>query len=230
MKIPSVYRDRREAGLILAEHVVHELEPAGDVVILALPRGGVPVALEVARALGAPLDVFLVRKLGAPGQEEFAIGAIAAGGFEVLNRAAIEELGLSQLAIARIADRETTEMGRRERLYRGNRAPACVRGQTAILIDDGLATGFTMRAAISAVRACEPARLIVAAPVGAPDTCQEIEPTVDALICPLRPESFQAVGAWYRDFTPTTDEEVRGCLATAAMERGEASTMRAGRI
>ena len=215
------YRNRREAGRILAAEVQARLTGAGHLVVLALPRGGVPVGLEVARMLEAQLDVFVVRKLGVPGHEEFAFGAIAAGGFERLDHPLIARLGLSPFDIAAIADRETAELHRREQSYRATRPPLAVHEQDVVLVDDGLATGWSMRAAIDAVRACEPRRLIVAVPVGAPDTCAELEERVDTFICPLRPHPFEAVGQWYRDFTATSDEEVRGCLATSALERGE---------
>jgi putative phosphoribosyl transferase len=207
------YRDRREAGQILATHLAEQIH--GDAVVLALPRGGVPVGFEVARALNAPLDVFVVRKLGVPTHPELAMGAIARNGYEVLNERLIAELGLTRLQIAAVADRETEELHRREALYRRNRPPVDVRGRAVILVDDGLATGSTMRAAIGAVRLQDPTRLIVAVPVGAEDTCDELAREVDQLICPLVPESFHAVGLWYKDFAPTTDEEVRECLAAA---------------
>jgi len=216
-----VYRDRREAGCILARHIRERLGPLDNLLVLALPRGGVPVGLEVARALDAPLDIFLVRKLGIPGRPEFAMGAIAAGGFEVLDHAMIARLGLSPFEIAVVADCATAELRQREERYRARRPAAPVRGRTIVLVDDGIATGFTLRAAIAAVRACEPGRIVVAAPVGAADTCAALADEVDAVICPLQPETFHAVGEWYERFEPTTDAEVCGCLATAAMERAE---------
>lgn len=215
------YRNRREAGKLLAAHVQARLVHDGNVVVLALPRGGVPVGLEVARALEAPLDVFVVRKLGVPGREEYAFGAIAAGGFERLDQPLIARLGLSPLEIATIADRETDELHRRERSYRSNRPPLPLHERDVVLVDDGLATGWSMRAAIDAVRACEPRRLIVAVPVGATDTCVELESQVDLLVCPWQPEPFEAIGRWYRDFSAVPDEEVRGCLATAALAHRE---------
>ena len=212
------YRDRQEAGQILAARVHDELG-AVEAVVLALPRGGVPVGFEVAHALEAPLDVFVVRKLGVPGHSELAMGAIAANGFEVLNEALITELGISRFQIAAVADRETEELHRREAIYRANHAPVELRGRTIILVDDGLATGFTMRAAIGALRLHDVAALNVAVPVGAPETCEEIARDVDHLICPLRPVPFQAVGLWYGDFTPTSDEEVCECLNASAPGR-----------
>lgn len=209
------YRDRIEAGEVLAEHVLKETAGT-DAVVLALPRGGVPVGLEVARALDAPLEVFVVRKLGVPGQEELAMGAIAAGGFTLLNERLVASLGVTPGQIAEVTTREEEELRRREALYRGHRPTRSVHGRVAILVDDGLATGFTMRAAVAAVRELGPKRLIVAVPVGAPDTCEELAREVDRVICPLQPEPFQAVGLWYHDFAPTTDDEVRDCLAAAA--------------
>jgi predicted phosphoribosyltransferase len=213
MRSSQPYLNRREAGEILAAHVIDRIGSTGDGVVLALPRGGVPVGFEVARVLNAELDVFVVRKLGVPGHEEYAMGAIAAGGFEVLNDEAIRELGLTEKQIAAVAEREATELHRREELYRAHRSPANVHRRTAIIVDDGLATGLTMRAAIAAVRERGPERLVVAVPVGAPETCAEIAHEVDLLICPLQPQPFQAVGLWYRDFAPTTDDDVRECLA-----------------
>jgi putative phosphoribosyl transferase len=217
MRSDQAYRDRREAGTILAAQVQERLGPLENVVVLGLPRGGLPVGFEVARALGAQLDVFVVRKLGAPGLEEYAIGAIAAGGFRVLNDDAIRELDLGEKEIAAVAEREAAELHRREELYRANQPPISIAGRVAILVDDGLATGFTMRAAIAAVRERGPRQLVVAVPVGAVETCAEIEREVSTLICPLQPHPFHAVGLWYRDFAPTTDHEVRECLAAAAL-------------
>jgi putative phosphoribosyl transferase len=217
MRSDQAYRDRREAGEILAAHVQEQTGTPEDAVVLALPRGGLPVGFEVARVLGAQLDVFVVRKLGAPGHEEFAIGAIAAGGFQVLNDDAIRELGITKQAIAAVAEREAAELHRREELYRADRPPVSIASRVAILVDDGLATGFTMRAAIAAVRERGPRRLVVAVPVGAVETCAEIEREVGTLICPLQPDPFHAVGLWYHDFTPTTDDEVRECLAASAL-------------
>lgn len=211
------YRDRHEAGRILAEHVREKME-AAEGVVLALPRGGVPVALEVARAIGAPLDVFIVRKLGVPSQPELAMGAIASGGVKVLNESVLADLDISEKEIAAVADREAAELTRRERSYRDNRPPVELRGRVVILVDDGLATGSTMRAAIAAVRQRGAGRVVVAVPVGAKDTCEELGREVDELICPLQPEMLFAIGQWYEDFSQTTDNEVRECLATAARE------------
>jgi predicted phosphoribosyltransferase len=215
MRAADVYRDRREAGETLAARVREQLG-LSDAVVLALPRGGVPVGFEVARGLDAPLDVFVVRKLGVPGHEEFAMGAIATGGVTVLNDAVINELGITPEQVNAVAARETGELRRREFSYRANRPAVDVAKRVALLVDDGLATGFTMRAAIAATREREPQRLVVAVPVGAADTCEEIAHEVDLLICPRQPEAFHAVGLWYEDFAATTDEEVRECLAAAA--------------
>lgn len=206
------YRDRREAGRILGARL-RERPQLSESVVLALPRGGVPVGLEVARAIDAPLDVFVVRKLGAPNQPELALGAIASGGFEVLNRPLIDELGVTPIEIAVVADREVAELARRERLYRGNRPSVDVGDRTVILVDDGLATGFTMRAAIEAVRNFGARRLVAAVPVGSPRTCGELTGMVDELLCPLQPSQLGAVGLWYEDFSATSDEEVQACLA-----------------
>ena len=205
------FADRRDAGEKLADKL-KEYENRPDVLVLALPRGGVPVAYEVASALGAPLDVFLVRKLGVPGYEELAMGAIATGGVSVLNEDVTTSIGLSDLAISEVRDREQKELERREQLYRGNRAPLDVQGHTVILIDDGLATGSTMRAAIAALRKMSPAKIVVAVPVAAPETCETIRNEVDDIICAVTPEPFLAVGTWYSDFSQTSDDEVRDLL------------------
>lgn len=209
------YADRRAAGAALAAEVQELLGQPRDALVLALPRGGVPVGLEVARALHAPLDVFVVRKLGAPGHEEYGVGAIATGGVQVLNERAVAELQISRHELATIVARESAELRRREELYRGARPPPVLRDRTVVLVDDGLATGFTMRAAIAAARAQVPARLVVAVPVGARETCDGLASEVDAFVCPLQPDDFAAVGLWYDDFSATTDDEVRACLAAA---------------
>jgi predicted phosphoribosyltransferase len=183
------------------------------VLVLALPRGGVPVAYEVARALNVPMDVFLVRKLGLPGHEELAIGAVASGGTRVLNRDVIEARAVPDPVIDGVARQALRELERRERAYRGDRPFPNVRGQMAILVDDGLATGSTMRAAAEALRQQGPARLIVAVPAGSPRTCDEFRAEVDEVICAITPEPFYAVGLWYDDFAQTTDDEVRALLA-----------------
>ncbi len=191
-----------------------------DVLVLALPRGGVPVAYEVAEALNAPLDVFLVRKLGVPGQEELAMGAIASGDVRVLNDQVVQELGISEAQINQVAAKEQQELERRERLYRENLAAPDVQGRTVILVDDGLATGATMRAAIRALRQEQPARIVVAVPISAPETCNEFKAEVDEIICAETPCPFIGVGLWYEDFSQTTDQEVRDLLKRAA-NRGE---------
>lgn len=219
MNLFNGFNDRREAGRILAAHVAEQARTGDDALVLALPRGGVPVAREVARTLDAELDVFVVRKIGAPGHEEYAVGALASGGFRLLNDEAIAQLGIVDREIAAATERETRELRRREALYRAGRPPIRAAGRTVILVDDGLATGSSMRVAIRAVRDQHPRELVVAVPVGAPETCAEIEHEADALVCPLRPEAFHAVGQWYRDFAATSDEEVRECLEAAAAER-----------
>jgi predicted phosphoribosyltransferase len=180
--------------------------------VLGLPRGGVPVAYEVAAALAAPLDVFVVRKLGVPGHEELAMGAIASGGVRVLNERVVNEVGIDAPEIEAVADRERAELERRERAYRGERDPIDVEGKTVIVVDDGLATGATMRAAITALRDRQADTIVVAVPTGSPQTCAEIGETVDEIVCPRTPEEFTAVGVWYRDFEPTSDDEVRRLL------------------
>jgi predicted phosphoribosyltransferase len=209
------FRDRTDAGRLLADKLAAYANRP-DVIVLALPRGGVPVAYEVARALGAPLDVFLVRKLGLPGHEELAMGAVATGGVRVLNNQVVRALRIPDYVIDAVAAWENQELGRRERLYRGDRPPPDVRGRTVILIDDGLATGATMLAAVKALRQLEPARIVVAVPTAAPDTCEMLRAEVDEVICAITPEPFHAVGLWYEDFSQTTDEEVRELLAQSA--------------
>jgi putative phosphoribosyl transferase len=206
-----LFRDRAEAGRRLAERLRHY---AGrpDVVVLALPRGGVPVASEVARELGAPLDVFLVRKLGFPGQEELAMGAIASGGSRVLNRSLLRRLHVPEETVNAVAARELCELERRERAYRGTKPPRPVRGRTVILVDDGLATGATMHAAAAALRGQNPARIVVAVPVAAASSCEDFVDVVDEVVCAESPETFIAVDQWYDDFPQTTDEEVHRLL------------------
>jgi len=208
---PGLFRDRREAGRLLAAKLTAYANRP-DVIVLALPRGGVPVADEVARALGAPLDVFVVRKLGVPGSEELAMGAVATGGVRVLNDQLVNRLGIPDHLIDAVAVREGQELARRERLYRGGRPLLDVRDHTVILVDDGLATGATMHAAIAALRQLHPARIVVAVPTASPETCEEMRAEVDDVICAITPEPFQAVGRWYQDFAQTTDEEVQDLL------------------
>src|SRR6202051_1009491 len=209
---PGLFRDRRDAGRLLAEKLAAYANRP-DALVLALPRGGVPVAYEVARALGAPLEVFVVRKLGVPGYEELAMGAVATGGVRVLNDQLIERLGIPEQMIDAVAARELQELARRERRYRGGRPPPDVRGRTVILVDDGLATGATMHAAIEALRQQKPTRTVVAVPTASPETCEEMKTKADDVICAITPEPFQAVGRWYQDFLQTTDEEVEALLS-----------------
>lgn len=211
------YHNRADAGQQLAARLT-EFAGRSDVVVLGLPRGGIPVAYEVATRLKAPLDVFLVRKLGVPGHPELAMGAIAAGGIEVLSRQLIRDLGIPHALIEEVAVRERLELERRDALYRAGRRPAEVRDRTVILVDDGLATGSTMHAAILALRQHKPARIIVAVPVGAKDTCEQLRKIADQVVCPSTPEPFSAVGLWYEEFGQTTDEEVTRLLA--AMPHG----------
>jgi predicted phosphoribosyltransferase len=212
MQLLLPYRDRSEAGRLLAEKLAAYANRP-DVLVLALPRGGVPVAYEVARALKAPLDVLVVRKLGVPGYEELAMGALATGGVRVLNDEVVERLRIPTYVIDAVAAQEQQELTRRERLYRGGRPPPDVRGRTVILVDDGLATGATMHAAIQALRQLQPARVVVAVPTAAPETCEALRAEVDEVICTITPEPFHAVGRWYENFSQTTDEEVRDLLA-----------------
>jgi putative phosphoribosyl transferase len=209
-----IFQDRTEAGHLLAS-ALRQYAHRDDVIVLALPRGGVPVGFEVARELAAPLDVFIVRKLGVPGQEELAIGAIASGGKRVLNSDIVDALAIPPETIDAITRREAVELERREREFRGDRPPLDIRGKTVILVDDGLATGSSMRAAISALRAKEPARIVVAVPVAAAATGNSLTPEVDEMICLYAPEEFYAVGEWYRDFRQIPDEEVRELLQRA---------------
>ena len=208
------YHDRRAAGAVLAGRLLHLAGHPG-VVVLGLPRGGVPVAAAVAQALGAPLDVFTVRKLGVPGHEEFAMGAIATGGTCVLDDATVRDLGITPAQIAAVRGTETRELGRRERLFRGDRPPLDVRGATVILVDDGMATGTTMRAAVAALRSQHLLHVIVAVPVASDDALAAVQAVADAVICPLTPTAFLAVGAWYDDFEQTSDAEVRRLLEDA---------------
>ncbi len=202
-----VFEDRRAAGKALAAKLAG-YAGRSDVLVLGLPRGGVPVAAQVAAALDAPLDVLLVRKLGVPGHEEFAMGAIASGGIVDLDEDVVHQLGLTGAQIQGVLRRESLELERRERAYRRDRAPPAIHGKTVIVVDDGLATGSTMRAAVSALRKQQPARIVVAVPVASPEACVELARQADECVCVLRPEPFHAVGLWYHDFTATTDEEV----------------------
>jgi predicted phosphoribosyltransferase len=219
------FRDRADAGRCLAEKLA-AYAGRPDVLVLALPRGGVPVAFEVAQALGVPLDVFVVRKLGVPGHEELAMGAIASGGAWVLNDEVVGPLRIPGDVIRAVAAREMQELVRRERLYRGDRPAPDVRGQTVILVDDGLATGSTMRAAVAALRRLGPDRIVVAVPTAAPSTCAELGTEADECVCSITPDPFYAVGVWYDDFSQTTDLEVRDLLKRSAAEDVAASEKR----
>jgi putative phosphoribosyl transferase len=210
------FADRRAAGRSLGALLMHHRGEPGPLV-LALPRGGVAVGYEVALALDAPLDVYVVRKLGYPGHEEYALGAIATGGVRVLNEAAVPGVSLADLES--VTAREQAELQRRERLYRGDRPPLAIAGRCVIVVDDGLATGSTMRAAALALRQKEPRHLCIAVPVGPRATCQELAEMADELVCGAMPEPFTAVGLWYRDFPQATDDEVRDLLARASVQQ-----------
>lgn len=213
-----LYRDRLEAGRILATKLTAYADRK-DVVVLALPRGGVPVAFEVAKALQAPLDVFVVRKLGVPGHEELAMGAIATGGMYIVNEHVVHMLAIPDSVIEEVAEREQKELERREQLYRDDLPPPDVRDRTIILVDDGLATGSTMRAAVAALRKQHPAHIVVAIPVAAPVVRDEFKAEVDEIVCASTPEPFFGVGYWYEDFSQTSDEEVHDLLALSEQER-----------
>lgn len=209
------YTDRHDAGAYLAQLLQH-FKNRPDVVVLALPRGGVPVAYEIAKRLHLPMDLFLVRKLGVPVHEELAMGAIATGGVRVLNEDVIRKLRITDEMIEAAAAEQERELKRREKEYRGDRQPLELKLKTVILVDDGLATGASMRAAVQALKMHGPAKIVVAVPVGAPETCREFELEVDEVVCGKKPEDFRAVGAWYHDFTQTTDEEVCRLINEAA--------------
>jgi predicted phosphoribosyltransferase len=211
-----IYADRRDAGRVLAG-LLEDLRTVGDVVVLALPRGGVPVAYEVAKALGCPLDVFLVRKLGVPGHEELALGAIASGDVIVLNDDVVGGLGISDDAIERAAHREADELARREQEYRGGRPMLPVAGKNVVVVDDGLATGASMRAAVRALRTLDPARVTVAVPTAPESTCRQLAAEADDVVCASTPSPFYAVGASYRDFTQVTDDDVSAMLHGAPL-------------
>jgi predicted phosphoribosyltransferase len=208
------YADRREAGRILADRL-RDYAGRSDVVVLGLPRGGIPVAYEVARALKAPLDVYVVRKLGFPGHPEYAMGAIASGGVRVLNDDAIRQLRVAPSEVDAVARAEQIELERRERAYRGARTAVPLEGRVVILVDDGLATGSTMRAAVLAIRRQCPSQIVVAVPVGAHDSCRAMDEIADEVLCARMPEPFRAVGLWYENFDQTTDDEVRRLLAAS---------------
>jgi putative phosphoribosyl transferase len=208
------FRNRVDAGRLLGQAVAGRVRERTNVIVLALPRGGVPVGYEVARALGAPLDVFIVRKLGVPGHEELAMGAIASGGVRVMNDDVLRHVPISRNAIEAVSASELVELERREKSYRGSKPPLDVRGKTVIVVDDGLATGSTMRAAVRALRQENAGTIIVAVPVAARETCQDFFREVDDIICLRTPHPFDAVGLWYADFTQTTDDEVHALLAS----------------
>ena len=216
-RAPIRYRDRRDAGRILADRLRH-FAGRQDVIVLALPRGGVPVAFEVAKAIGATLDVFMVRKLGLPGHPEFAMGAIASGGIRTLDDDVVRYYRIPAAAVEEVARTEQQELERRERVYRGARPPLALANHIVILVDDGLATGATMRAAVLAVRRQLPSQIVVAAPVGAWQACRALDQVADEVVCAMTPEPFRAVGLWYQNFEQTTDDEVGYLLAAAAAE------------
>ena len=210
--VTNIFKDRRDAGKYLCQRLT-KYRNRDDVIVLALPRGGVPVAYEVAKALNAPLDIFLVRKLGVPGFEEYAMGAIASGGIRVLNKELVAQLDIPVEVVDEVTAREFTELDRRERLYRGTRHPLNVTGQTVIIVDDGMATGSTMRAAVSALRKKNPRKIVIAVPVGEREVCNSFKREVDTVaICAMMPEPFNAVGVFYRNFPQITDAEVQQLL------------------
>ncbi|MRR17457.1 MAG: phosphoribosyltransferase [Deltaproteobacteria bacterium] len=208
------FQDRADAGVYLAEQL-QKYAGKPDTIVLGLPRGGVVVAYEVARGLGLPLDVFLVRKLGVPGYEELAMGAIASGGVQVINQDVLRSIRISESRIQEIAAKETEELKRREQVYRRKRGPLVIKGWTVILVDDGLATGATMRAAVEALGKLGPRKIVVAVPVASVEACAEFRAAVDEIVCGITPAQFHAVGAWYEDFSQTTDQEVIQLLREA---------------
>ncbi|WP_019499375.1 phosphoribosyltransferase [Pseudanabaena sp. PCC 6802] len=211
------FRDRTEAGRLLAPHLaMYANRP--DAIVLALPRGGVPVAFEVAKALHVPLDICLVRKLGIPGHQELAMGAIAMHGIQVLNHSIIKKLGVDRATIERVTASEKQELARRDRLYRGDRPFPDLHGQTVILIDDGIATGATIRAAIQAIQASHPHQIVVATPVAPASTCKELNEVCDRVVCLMQPEPLYSISNWYDDFSQTTDAEVKYLLAQSTRE------------
>ena len=213
-----IFKDRADAGRKLAARLTRYADHQ-DVLVLALPRGGVPVAYEVARELKAPLDIFLVRKLGVPGHEELAMGAIASGGVRVINEDLVNYLGIPEAVIDVVAAAEERELERRTMAYRGGRPPPVVKDRVLILIDDGLATGSTMRAAAASLRLQNPRRILVAVPVSSPETCDELRDEVDEIVCAFTPENLQGVGLWYEDFSQTSDDEVRDLLKRATQDQ-----------
>jgi len=215
-----IFANRKEAGQKLAIRL-RKYADRSDIVVLGAPRGGVPVAFEIAADLKAPLDVFVLRKLGVPGREELAFGAIASGGVRILNRDIVEGLGITGLDIERVTRAEREELERRERTYRGGKAPLNVSGLTVILVDDGIATGSTMKAAVRALRQMKPARIVIAVPVAPPSTCNQLRSEADELVCLETPQPFYGVGQFYSDFSQVSDEEVKELLDTASQTRRE---------
>ena len=218
-----IFKDRTDAGRKLAAQLTRYAN-RGDVLVLALPRGGVPVAYEVARELNAPLDVFLVRKLGIPGHEELGMGAIASGGVRVINEELVNYLRIPEEVIDAVAAREGRELARRELAYRDDRPPPNAKNRIAILVDDGLATGFSMRAAAASLRLQKPQRIVVAVPVSSRETCDEFRREVDEIVCAFTPQHFQGVGLWYEDFSQTSDEEVRELLKRATHQKRQVAS------
>jgi putative phosphoribosyl transferase len=215
----KIFKDRADSGRFLASKLNH-FANLPDLIVVGLARGGVPVAFEVAHKLNAPLDLLVVRKLGVPGHEELAMGAIAGGGVRVLNQDVLSHLAIPDDIIELVIESEQREVERREREYRKHRPPLELRGQTVIIVDDGLATGSSMHCAVTAIRQKQPRKIIVAVPVGARDTCESFHDEVDTMaICAITPESFQSVGAWYANFAPTTDDEVRSCLERSGVTK-----------
>jgi predicted phosphoribosyltransferase len=217
--VTRIFRDRPEAGSRLAQRLTRYADC--DAIVLALPRGGVPVAFEVAKALNAPLDVFLVRKLGVPGHEELAFGALAMGGVRVLNDEVVAARHITDVVIDAVTRQQQQELRLQQRAYRGVRPPPAVLGRTVILIDDGLATGSTMRAAVRAIRNRGAKHIVVAVPAASSETCEELTDEADEVICDVTPEPFRAVGVWYRDFSPISDDEVRNLLERADREQSQ---------
>jgi predicted phosphoribosyltransferase len=213
----SGFRDRRHAGRVLAQRL-EGFARSPELLVLALPRGGVPVGYEVAKALSAQLDVFLVRKLGVPGHEEFAMGAIAGGGVRLVNEEVVKALGIDEALLAAVIRKEERELARRERLYRGTGARASAAGRAVLLVDDGLATGSTMQVAVTALRQQHPESISVAVPLAAREACEALRGKVDGIVCAETPEPMQAVGLWYEDFEQTSDEEVCELLQRSAEE------------